>query len=115
VRIQNHNTGGIDLPSRGRGQRQARPQSQCPATESTRSASVSRRYDDFSVSITEAKQLASVIEMFRGTYGTSGVNLYSKLDVAVAAQILAGGSGEPARHGPRAGGTLPYIVFSSSR
>src|ERR1035438_5485933 len=50
VRIQNHNTGGIDLPYPRRGQRRARPQSQCPATESTRSPSVARRYDVFSVS-----------------------------------------------------------------
>src|ERR1035438_1211699 len=50
VRIQNHNTGGIDLPYPRRGQRRARPQSQCPATESTRSPSVPRRYDVFSVS-----------------------------------------------------------------
>jgi len=26
----------------------------------------------------------SVVEKFRGKYGTSGVNLYSKLDVAVS-------------------------------
>ena len=39
------------------------------------------------VSVTDAKQLASAIEMFRDKYGDSGVNLYSKLDVAVVGQI----------------------------
>ena len=38
------------------------------------------------VPITDAKGVSSVVEKFRGKYGTSGVNLYSKLDVAVIAQ-----------------------------
>lgn len=36
--------------------------------------------------VTDATQVKSVVEKFRGKYGTSGVNLYSKLDVAVIAQ-----------------------------
>src|ERR1019366_1552664 len=35
------------------------------------------------VAVSDATQVKSVIEKFRGKYGTSGVNLYSKLDVAV--------------------------------
>ena len=54
------------------------------------------------LAVTDATQVKSVVEKFRGKYGTSGVNLYSKLDVAVVAQMRAGGSGERARHGPRA-------------
>jgi deazaflavin-dependent oxidoreductase (nitroreductase family) len=38
------------------------------------------------VAVSDATQVKSVIEKFRGKYGTSGVNLYSKLDVAVIAQ-----------------------------
>jgi deazaflavin-dependent oxidoreductase (nitroreductase family) len=38
------------------------------------------------VAVTDATQVKSVVEKFRGKYGTSGVNLYSKLDVAVIAQ-----------------------------
>jgi deazaflavin-dependent oxidoreductase (nitroreductase family) len=38
------------------------------------------------VAVSDATQVKSVIERFRGKYGTSGVNLYSKLDVAVTAQ-----------------------------
>jgi hypothetical protein len=36
--------------------------------------------------VSDATQVKSVIEKFRGKHGTSGVNLYSKLDVAVIAQ-----------------------------
>ena len=36
--------------------------------------------------LTDATQVKSVVERFRSKYGTSGVNLYSKLDVAVIAQ-----------------------------
>ena len=39
------------------------------------------------VAVTDATQVKSVVEKFRGKYGTSGVNLYSKLDVAIVAQI----------------------------
>jgi deazaflavin-dependent oxidoreductase (nitroreductase family) len=39
------------------------------------------------VAVSDATQVKSVVDKFRGKYGTSGVNLYSKLDVAVAAQI----------------------------
>jgi deazaflavin-dependent oxidoreductase (nitroreductase family) len=39
------------------------------------------------VPVTDATQVKSVVEKFRGKYGTSGVNLYSKLDVAVVAQM----------------------------
>jgi hypothetical protein len=39
------------------------------------------------VSITDPTQVSSVVEKFRGKYGTSGVNLYSKFDVAVVAQM----------------------------
>jgi len=38
------------------------------------------------VGVSDATQVKSVIEKFRSKYGTSGVNLYSKLDVAVIAQ-----------------------------
>jgi deazaflavin-dependent oxidoreductase (nitroreductase family) len=38
------------------------------------------------VAVTDAAQVKSVVEKFRGKYGTSGVNLYSKLDVAVIGQ-----------------------------
>ncbi len=36
---------------------------------------------------TNAKQVSSVIEKFRGKYGDSGLKLYSKLDVAVLAEL----------------------------
>jgi len=39
------------------------------------------------VPVTDGKQVASVIEKFRGKYGESGIKLYSKLDVAVLAQM----------------------------
>ena len=35
--------------------------------------------------VTDAMQVKSVVEKFRDKYGSSGVNLYSKLDVAVIA------------------------------
>ncbi len=38
------------------------------------------------VAVTDAAQVKSVVEKFRGKYGTSGVNLYSKFDVALVAQ-----------------------------
>lgn len=38
------------------------------------------------VAVTDATQVKSVVERFRCKYGTSGVNLYSKLDVAVIAK-----------------------------
>jgi deazaflavin-dependent oxidoreductase (nitroreductase family) len=38
------------------------------------------------LAVTDVTQVKSVVEKFRGKYGTSGVNLYSKLDVAVIAQ-----------------------------
>ena len=38
------------------------------------------------VAVTDATQVKSVVEKFRGKYGTSDINLYSKLDVAVMAQ-----------------------------
>jgi deazaflavin-dependent oxidoreductase (nitroreductase family) len=38
------------------------------------------------VPVTDAKQVKSVVEKFRAKYGTSGIKLYSKLDVAVVAQ-----------------------------
>jgi hypothetical protein len=38
------------------------------------------------VVVSDASQVNSVVEKFRGKYGTSGVNLYSKLDVAVIAR-----------------------------
>jgi len=37
--------------------------------------------------VTKAKPVSSVIEKFRAKYGNSGVKLYSKLDVAVLAQM----------------------------
>ncbi len=36
---------------------------------------------------THAAQVSSVIDKFRAKYGDSGLKLYSKLDVAVLAQI----------------------------
>jgi len=39
------------------------------------------------VAVSDATQVKSVVEKFRGKYGTGGVNLYSKLDVAVVAQM----------------------------
>ncbi len=39
------------------------------------------------VPVTDAKQVKSVIKMFRAKYGASGIELYSKLDVAVVAQM----------------------------
>lgn len=39
------------------------------------------------VPVTDRTQVSSVVEKFRGKYGTSGVNLYSKFDVAVVAQM----------------------------
>lgn len=38
------------------------------------------------VAVSDPTQVKCVVEKFRGKYGTSGVNLYSKLDVAVIAQ-----------------------------
>lgn len=38
------------------------------------------------LAVTDTTQVQSVVEKFRGKYGTSGVNLYSKLAVAVIAQ-----------------------------
>jgi deazaflavin-dependent oxidoreductase (nitroreductase family) len=38
------------------------------------------------VAVTDSEQVKSVVEKFRGKYGTSGVNLYSKFDVALVAQ-----------------------------
>lgn len=38
------------------------------------------------VAVDDKTQVKSVVEKFRGKYGTSGVNLYSKFDVAVIAQ-----------------------------
>ena len=38
------------------------------------------------VAVTDSAQVKSVVEKFRGKYGTSGVNLYSKFDVALVAQ-----------------------------
>ena len=38
------------------------------------------------IAVADATQVKSVVEKFRGKYGRSGVNLYSKLDVAVVAQ-----------------------------
>jgi deazaflavin-dependent oxidoreductase (nitroreductase family) len=40
------------------------------------------------VAVSDAKQVKSVVEKVRGKYGTSGVNLYSKLDVAVIAETV---------------------------
>jgi deazaflavin-dependent oxidoreductase (nitroreductase family) len=39
------------------------------------------------VPVTDPKQVSSVVEKFRARYGDSGVKLYSKLDVAVLAQM----------------------------
>jgi deazaflavin-dependent oxidoreductase (nitroreductase family) len=39
------------------------------------------------VPVTDATQVSSVVERFRGNYGGGGIKLYSKLDVAVLAQI----------------------------
>ena len=39
------------------------------------------------VPFTDATQVSSVVERFRGKYGDAGIKLYSKLDVAVFAQI----------------------------
>lgn len=39
------------------------------------------------VPVTDAKRVKSVIKMFRAKYGASGIALYSKLDVAVVAQM----------------------------
>lgn len=39
------------------------------------------------VPVSDATQVKSVVERFRGKYGTSGVNLYSKLEVAVVAKM----------------------------
>ncbi len=39
------------------------------------------------VPITDAAQVSSVVEKFRAKYGDGGVALYSKLDVAVSAQM----------------------------
>jgi deazaflavin-dependent oxidoreductase (nitroreductase family) len=39
------------------------------------------------VPVTDAKQVSSVVEKFRAKYGENGIKLYSKLDVAVIAQI----------------------------
>jgi len=40
------------------------------------------------VPVHEAKQVSSVIEKFRAKYGDSGLKYYSKLDVAVLADLL---------------------------
>jgi len=39
------------------------------------------------VPVTDAPQVSSVVEKFRAKYGDNGVKLYSKLDVAVIAQM----------------------------
>jgi len=39
------------------------------------------------VPVTDATQVSSVVEKFRAKYGDNGVKLYSKLDVAVLAQM----------------------------
>jgi deazaflavin-dependent oxidoreductase (nitroreductase family) len=39
------------------------------------------------VPVTDATQVSSVVEKFRAKYGDNGVTLYSKLDVAVLAQM----------------------------
>jgi len=39
------------------------------------------------VPVTDAKQVSSVVEKFRGKYGTDVKKYYSKFDVAVVAQI----------------------------
>ncbi len=39
------------------------------------------------VLVTAATEVSSVVKKFRAKYGTSGVKLYSKLDVAVIAQM----------------------------
>ena len=39
------------------------------------------------VLVTDATQVSSVVEKFRAKYGDNGVKLYSKLDVAVLAQM----------------------------
>ena len=39
------------------------------------------------IPVTDARQVKSVVEKFRGKYGTSGVNLYSKFDVALTAEM----------------------------
>lgn len=39
------------------------------------------------VLVTDATQVSSVVKKFRAKYGASGVDLYSKLDVAVLAQM----------------------------
>jgi hypothetical protein len=38
------------------------------------------------VAVNDQTQVRSVVEKFRGKYGTSGVNLYSKLDVGAVAE-----------------------------
>jgi deazaflavin-dependent oxidoreductase (nitroreductase family) len=38
------------------------------------------------LAVTDATQVKSVVEKFHHKYGTTGVNLYSKLDVALIAQ-----------------------------
>ena len=43
-------------------------------------------------SITDAKEVSSVVERFRGKYGTAGVKLYAKLDVALFAQLPSASS-----------------------
>jgi deazaflavin-dependent oxidoreductase (nitroreductase family) len=37
--------------------------------------------------VSDAKQVSSVVEKFRAKYGDSGMKYYSKLDVAVLAQV----------------------------
>jgi hypothetical protein len=39
------------------------------------------------VPVTDATWVSSVVERFRAKYGESGVKLYSKLDVAVLAEM----------------------------
>lgn len=39
------------------------------------------------VTVTDARQVSSIVEKFRAKYGDSGIKLYSKLDVAVIAKM----------------------------
>jgi deazaflavin-dependent oxidoreductase (nitroreductase family) len=39
------------------------------------------------VAVTDSRRVKPVIKMFRAKYGASGIALYSKLDVAVVAQM----------------------------
>ena len=51
--------------------------------------------------VTDARQVKSVVEKFRGKYGTSGVNLYSKRDVAVITETLGSCVITPPKSGSR--------------